>query len=73
MRLTTLHLRSRSSYGWKLLFWYVGWVAGLFENITNSAPNSVGLGLGLSLAIKRDYFKSEMIKVEKGDVRVEVW
>ena len=28
----------------------VGWVAGLFENITNSAPNWVGLGLGLSLA-----------------------
>ena len=29
----------------------VGWVAGLFGNITNSAPSWVGLGLGLSLAI----------------------
>ena len=27
-----------------------GWVAGLFGNITNSAPSWVGLGLGLSLA-----------------------
>ena len=26
-------------------------MAGLFRNITNSAPNWVGLGLGLSLAI----------------------
>ena len=30
-----------------------GWVAGLFGNITNSAPNWVGLGLGLSLAKRR--------------------
>ena len=34
-----------------------GWVAGLFGNITNSAPNWVGLGLGLSLAIiGKNYF-----------------
>ena len=30
-----------------------GWVAGLNGNITNSAPNWVGLGLWLTLAIKR--------------------
>jgi len=30
--------------------WVDGWLAGLFGNITNSDPNWVGLGLGLSLA-----------------------
>ena len=30
-------------------------MAGLFGNITNSAPNWVGLGLGLSLAIMLCY------------------
>ena len=29
-------------------------MAGLFGNITNSAPNWVGLGLGLSLAKNKD-------------------
>ena len=29
-----------------------GLVAGLFGNITTSAPNWVGLGLGMSLAMK---------------------
>ena len=31
--------------------WMGGWVAEIFGNINNSAPNWVGLGLGLSLAI----------------------
>ena len=29
--------------------WLGGWVAGLFGNIANSAPNWVGLGLGAEL------------------------
>ena len=52
LRFITVSLMHTLNFGYfsGLLF---GWLAGLNENITNTAFNWVGLGLGLSFAISR--------------------
>ena len=40
---------ARNYFSGRVVGWVGGWVAGSNENITNSAPNWVGLGLGAEL------------------------